>query len=110
MERSEHYTGHSKEASWTEEQEKEYWHKVNKRYDARQALAYLSGLSSAEIVDTIAAAKGYGGSDIFEEGLIPALAFETAATCFLEEVQKINAARLQTKTAVADYEAACEAC
>jgi len=97
MDRDKQYSEHSSEANWTEEQEKAYWHEVNKSFDARQVIAYITGLSSMDIVDTVATAKGYKGSDIFKDCTMPALEYEAATNAFLREVSKITAEKLQTK-------------
>jgi len=102
MERDKQYIENTKEENWTEEQEKEYWHKINKRYDAQYALDHIHGLSSMDIVDTIATAKGYTGTDIFKDCARPALEYEIATNTFLNEVRKITAKQLRIKTSVDD--------
>src|SRR5438309_11229582 len=100
MERDKQYSEHSKEENWTEEQEKAYWHEVNKRYEAHHALEYIGGLSAMDIVDTIAVAKGYHGADFFKDYSIPSLVYEIATNTFLSEVRKITAPYLSTKISV----------
>lgn len=100
MKRDKQYSENSNEENWTEEQEKEYWHKINNRYDARQALDHIHGLGSMDIVDVIATAKGYKGADIFKDCAIPALEYEIATNTFLSEVRRITDQEFQTKASV----------
>ena len=100
MERDKQYIEHSNEENWTEEQEREYWHKVNKRHDAREGLEYLSGLSSMDIVEAIATAKGYAGTDIFKDCTMAALEYENATNTFLNEVTKLANRKRQKKPTV----------
>jgi hypothetical protein len=94
MKREDQYTEHTKEENWTEEQEKEYWHTINKRHDAGHVLDYVRGLSTMEIVDLISSAKGYKGRDIFKDCAKPALKYEIATASFLHEINKIATAHL----------------
>jgi hypothetical protein len=104
MKREEQYTEHTKEENWTEEQEKGYWHNINKRHDAGHVLDYVRGLSTMEIVDLIASAKGYKGDDIFKDCARPALEYEIATDSFLHGINKIATADLLRKTTAKDQQ------
>ena len=102
MDRDKQYSEHSSEANWTEEQEKAYWHEVNKDRDERIALIHLKGLNAKGFVDAIATSRGYDGSDIYNDLGKQALDVEGSISRFLNEVEDFNAPFLINETVAED--------
>jgi hypothetical protein len=71
---------------------------VNKGHDERITQSHLKALNIKGIVDAIAAARGYDGSDIYMDLEKQALEVEGAISRLVKEVEELNASLLINKT------------